>query len=269
MATYCIGDVQGCFDELCELLAIISFNPHQDTLWFVGDLVNRGPKSLEVLRFIKNLPHKIVVLGNHDLHLLNYYNKIVDFEASHLEAIVKAEDALLLINWLRKQPLMHYDAKLNYILVHAGVYPEWNLRQVETLAREAEQVLRSDNYTDFLEHMYGDAPNKWSENLQGNDRVRFIINSFTRMRLCDANGNLDFTYTGPLDGKPKELMPWFKVPCRKIQNEKIVFGHWAALNGVTDEANVFALDTGCVYGKALTAMRLECQVRFQTSTASS
>jgi len=269
MATYCIGDVQGCFDELCELLAIISFNPHQDTLWFVGDLVNRGPKSLEVLRFIKNLPHKIVVLGNHDLHLLNYYNKIVDFEASHLEAIVKAEDALLLINWLRKQPLMHYDAKLNYILVHAGVYPEWNLRQVETLAREAEQVLRSDNYTDFLEHMYGDAPNKWSENLQGNDRVRFIINSFTRMRLCDANGNLDFTYTGPLDGKPKELMPWFKVPCRKIQNEKIVFGHWAALNGVTDEANVFALDTGCVYGKALTAMRLEDQVRFQTSTASS
>lgn len=257
MSTYCIGDVQGCYKELHQLLEKIKFIPEQDTLWFVGDLVNRGPNSLEVLRFVKNLPNKIVVLGNHDLHLLNYYHNIVDFEASHLEQIVAAADAEELITWLRHLPLMHFDATLGYILVHAGVYPDWDLVQTQNYAHEVEQVLRGNDYLKFFQVMYGNEPAVWDENLTGWDRLRFIVNVFTRMRFMRDNNILDFSNVGTLQAAPSDLTPWFQVPNRKLAEQKILFGHWAALQGKADVNNVFALDTGCVWGGALTAMRLE------------
>lgn len=265
MSTYCIGDVQGCYKELYQLLSKIHFNSYRDTLWFVGDLVNRGPNSLEVLRFVKRLPKKVVVLGNHDLHLLNCYNKIVDFEASHLEPILTAPDAAKLIDWLRCQPLMHYDSELGYVMAHAGIYPQWDLMNAIGYAHEVELVLRGPNYSDFLQHMYGNQPDIWSEELTGWDRLRFIINTFTRMRFCSPDGKLEFQHTGKSDAGPQGYMPWFEVPQRKLQQQKIVFGHWAALDGKVTVNNVFAVDTGCVWGGNLTAMRLEDGKLFQCS----
>jgi len=262
MATYCIGDIQGCFDELEHLLRVINYDHGRDHLWFVGDLVNRGSKSLEVLRFIKRLPNTRVVLGNHDLHLLNFYHNIVDFESEHLEQILAAPDGLELIKWLRKQPLLYYDANHNCALVHAGVYPGWELQEAIAYAHEVEAVLQGESFLDFLKNLYGNEPSSWSNDLRGYNRLRFIVNSFTRMRFCDAQGKLEFVTAGNVDTAPKGFLPWFKIPWRKTKNVKIVFGHWAALRGVADEPNVFALDTGCVYGESLTAMRLEDGVMF-------
>lgn len=262
MSTYCIGDVQGCYKELHQLLEKINFDPHGDTLWFVGDLVNRGPNSLEVLRFVKNLPNKVVVLGNHDLHLLNYYHNIVDFEASHLEQILSAEDAPELITWLRSLPLIHVDQQLGYVMVHAGIYPEWSIDEAQKYAREVEQVLRSENYLEFLKEMYGNQPNVWHSNLIGWDRLRFIVNAFTRMRFIINNNQLDFSSVGTLKDAPSELIPWFQVKNRKAKQQKILFGHWAALKGEAKDRNVFALDTGCVWGGSLTTMRLEDERKF-------
>lgn len=257
MSTYCIGDVQGCYKELCQLLKLIKFTPQKDTLWFVGDLVNRGPNSLEVLRFVKNLPNKIVVLGNHDLHLLNYYNNVVDFEANHLEQILQAPDAPELIEWLRKQPLLYYDKNLEFVLVHAGIYPDWTLEEALIYANEVENVLRSKNYLEFLQHMYGNKPDSWSNQLQGWERLRFIINAFTRMRLVDKENRLDFSHVGTLETSPSGFIPWFSAKNRKTINNKILFGHWAALKGKVNIKNIYALDTGCVWEGSLTAMRLE------------
>lgn len=262
MATYCIGDIQGCFDELEQLLKIIDYNHNRDKLWFVGDLVNRGPKSLEVLRFIKNLPNTKVVLGNHDLHLLNFYNKIVDFEVSHIEQIISAPDGPELIEWLRMQPLIHYAPEHNCVLVHAGIYPGWSLENALTYAKEAEKILRGKNYIDFLKHMYGNQPTIWSDDLNGWDRFRFIINACTRMRFCDLNGNLEFEHTGNIETAPPGYLPWFKIPRRKTKDTKIIFGHWAALEGITNEPNAIALDTGCVWGSSLTALRLDDGIKF-------
>ena len=262
MATYCIGDIQGCFDELERLLHIINYDRSNDHLWFVGDLVNRGPKSLEVLRFIKKLPNTKIVLGNHDLHLINFYNKIVDFETEHLEQILAAPDALELIEWLRQQPLLYYDAERNFVLVHAGIYPGWDLQEAITYAHEVETALRAKNYINFLKNLYGNEPNIWNDGLRSWDRLRFIVNAFTRMRFCDSQGKLEFANSGEINAKLPGFLPWFKIPWRKTKNVKILFGHWAALKGTTNERNVFALDTGCVYGKKLTAMRLEDGARF-------
>jgi bis(5'-nucleosyl)-tetraphosphatase (symmetrical) len=267
MAAYCIGDIQGCFDELEHLLRVINYDCARDQLWFVGDLVNRGPKSLEVLRFIKQQPNAKVVLGNHDLHLLNYYNKIVDFEAGHLEQILVAPDSLELIEWLRKQPLLYHDVERNFILVHAGIYPGWELHEAIAYAREVEAALQGKNHIDFLRNLYGNEPNSWNDNLSGWDRLRFITNAFTRMRFCDLHGKLEFVNSGRIDTAPQNFLPWFKIPWRKTKNVKILFGHWAALNGIADEQNVFALDTGCVYGESLTAMRLEDGVKFSVRAA--
>jgi bis(5'-nucleosyl)-tetraphosphatase (symmetrical) len=262
MATYCIGDVQGCFAELEQLLHVINYDRKRDCLWFVGDLVNRGPNSLEVLRLVKQLPNTKIVLGNHDLHLLNFYNKIVDFEIDYLEPILAAPDGLELINWLRRQPLLYYDKEQNFVLVHAGIYPGWGLQEAIMYAREVETVLQGENYIEFLKQMYGNEPSSWSDNLSGFDRSRFITNAFTRMRFCDSQGKLEFAYAGEANTAPQGFLPWFKIPWRKTQDVKIIFGHWAALQGQTNEPNVFALDTGCVWGKSLTAMRLEDGVRF-------
>jgi bis(5'-nucleosyl)-tetraphosphatase (symmetrical) len=265
MATYAIGDVQGCFDELQRLLKKIHFNAQQDQLWFVGDLVNRGPKSLEVLRFIKNLPNAKVVLGNHDLHLL-----AVAFGNPYpnhtLAPILAANDRNELIEWLRNQPLMHIDLQQGYVMAHAGIYPLWNLSQAERYAHEFATVLQSDQMTTLLTELYGSKPEKWDENLIGWERLRFIANAFTRMRFCTRDGRLEFATTGEMGTQPEEFIPWFAVPERKTREHEIIFGHWAALKGKVDiAAHVYALDTGCVWKGSLTAMRLEDKKFFRIS----
>jgi bis(5'-nucleosyl)-tetraphosphatase (symmetrical) len=228
----------------------------------VGDLVNRGPKSLEVLRLIKELPNTQIVLGNHDLHLLNFYDKIVDFEANHLEQILSAPDGQKLVKWLQMQPLVYRDPKYNCVLAHAGIYPGWDLKSALDYAKEAEKILRGENYLDFLKHMYGNKPTLWQDNLSDWERPRFIINAFTRMRFCDLEGNLEFDHVGNIDTAPKGYLPWFQIPWRKNKDVKIIFGHWAALDGQTNEPNVIALDTGCVWGGSLTALRIDDGTKF-------
>jgi bis(5'-nucleosyl)-tetraphosphatase (symmetrical) len=265
MATYAIGDIQGCFDELQQLLHIIHFDTKHDTLWLVGDLVNRGPKSLEVLRFIKQLKNTVAVLGNHDIHLLATFNNKDPYHITHnLEAIFEAPDGRELIDWLRFRPLIHHDHQLDYVMVHAGIYPYWNLEQAKQYAHEAEEMLRSDNYIDFLEYLYGNEPNVWKNTLTGIERQRFIINSFVRMRFCNREGTLDFTETGKVHSSPKNYLPWFAIPNRATTSNRIIFGHWAALRGKTNTENVIGLDTGCVWGGNLTAFRLDDSQRFST-----
>jgi len=258
MATYAIGDVQGCFDELLALLDKISFDKNRDRLWFVGDLVNRGAKSLETLRFIKNLDSAaITVLGNHDIHLLvaaNFPKRIKRKDT--IQPILDAPDCDELLNWLRQKPLFHYDETLEIGLLHAGLPPQWDLAQTQTMARLAEKALQADDYRDFLAELYGDLPNLWSDDLQGIEQLRFIFNCFTRMRFCDENGRLDFDNNGELGSQPANLFPWFQIENRKTANTKLVFGHWAAL-GFYEGNNCFGIDTGCVWGHELTALRLE------------
>jgi bis(5'-nucleosyl)-tetraphosphatase (symmetrical) len=264
MTTYAIGDIQGCFAELEKLLAQIHFNPEHDTLWFTGDLVNRGPRSLEVLRFVKSLGEKhIIVLGNHDLHLLAVaYGVRETHRGDTLEEILNAADKVELIDWLRHRPLLHYDKSTRFVMTHAGLAPSWSLAQARQLAHEVETVLRSDSVTVFFKNMYGNLPDRWDEHLAGMERMRCIINFFTRMRFCYVDGRIDLAYKGEIAGKPQDLIPWFDVPDRVNVNEKIIFGHWAALGGKTDAPNVYPLDTGCVWGNCLTALRLEDEKRF-------
>ena len=267
MAIYAIGDVQGCFTALEELLAKIKFDSLRDTLWFTGDLVNRGPDSLAVLRFVKSLgvQHQ-TVLGNHDLHLLAVaYGAKKMRDSDTIKDILDAPDRDELIDWLRRQSLLVHNEKLNYVLVHAGIAPPWTLSQAKMLAGEVEQVLQSDDPVELFKHMYGNTPDHWDDELTGVERLRCIVNYFTRMRLCYADGRLDLDYKGAMRDKPAELIPWFDLPGRKTADTKIVFGHWAALGGVADVPNVFPLDTGCVWGNCLSAMRLEDGVRIQVS----
>jgi bis(5'-nucleosyl)-tetraphosphatase (symmetrical) len=258
MPTYAIGDVQGCYDELQDLLQCIAFDPQQDVLWFTGDLVNRGHQSLHVLRFVRSLPRAQVVLGNHDIHLLSLANGH-PFEKHTLQDVLAAPDCQELVDWLRRQPLLHEDAQLGYVMSHAGVFPHWSLAQAQRYAREVEQVLQRPDYADHLDSLYGNQPNQWHADLAGHDRLRFIVNAFTRMRFCTLEGELDFLQTGKIGSQPDHLLPWFAVPHRAIGAVPIVFGHWAALGGQIPEgiAPVFALDTGCAWGASLTAMRLE------------
>lgn len=269
MATYAIGDVQGCFAELQLLLEQISYHPQQDVLWFTGDLVNRGPQSLEVLRFVKNLGHQhVVVLGNHDLHLLAVYYGARDMqEGDTLADILTAPDREELINWLRACPLLHDNAQ-GYVMTHAGLAPMWRLAEAKRLANEVEQELQAASPQKFLQDMFGNLPDKWSETLSGIDRLRCIVNYLTRMRYCHSDGRLDFDYKGTLADRPANLIPWFDVVSRVNANDKIIFGHWAALEGRADVPNVFPLDTGCVWGNELTAMRLEDQKRFSVKASS-
>lgn len=264
MTTYAIGDIQGCFAELEKLLVQINFNSDEDILWFTGDLVNRGPQSLEVLHFIKSLGEQhIVVLGNHDLHLLAVaYGVRAGHRDDTLDAILTAPDKVELIDWLRHRPLLHHDKSSGYVMTHAGLAPCWRLNEARLLAQEVEAALRNPAPELFLKHMYGNEPTQWNENLSGAERLRCIINFLTRMRFCHADGRLDLTYKGQIAGKPQDLIPWFDVPNRANANEKIIFGHWAALGGKTDAPNLYALDTGCVWGNCLSAMRLEDEKRF-------
>ena len=259
MATYAIGDLQGCYDSLLRLLDKLNFNESKDTLWFAGDLVNRGPDSLSTLRFVKSLSdNAITVLGNHDLHLLAIAAKHKKTKDSGLKEILNADDADDLLNWLRKQPLLHHDPQLNFTMVHAGIYPDWDLQDAQKYANELEAVLRSDDYLDFIFNMYGNLPDKWDDELKGWERLRIICNIFTRMRYCENDGTLNFKSHGAPGTHPENTVSWFEVPNRKVMENTILFGHWSTL-GIINKKNIYALDTGCVWGGKLTALRIDTE----------
>ncbi len=264
MSTYVIGDIQGCYQALQNLLALVEFKPETDRLWTCGDLVNRGPESLAVLHFFKALsPAPIIVLGNHDLHLLAVAAGTRQAGSKDtLNDIFSASDAEQLCDWLRYLPLMHHDPQTHFTLVHAGLAPQWTLQQAQSLAREVEAVLQGPDYIQLLQNMFGDTPASWSDDLTGWPRLRFIINAMTRIRFCTPQGELDLNFKGPPGAQPSSLLPWFELPERKTQQNPILFGHWAALNGQTTVENIYALDTGCVWGNQLTALRLEDKQRF-------
>lgn len=264
MAIYAIGDIQGCHEPLKRLLNTVDFDPARDHLWVAGDLVNRGPKSLQVLRFLKGLGHRATcVLGNHDLHLLAvYYKERSTRSQDTLDAILKADDAPELIDWLRHQPLVHLDEARNWCMSHAGIPPQWSARKARKLAQEVEAELQGDQPELFFQHMYGNQPSCWHSDITGFPRKRLIVNYLTRMRFIDKEGALDLTSKEGLASTPKGYKPWFKHADRKAADTRILFGHWAALEGRTGIDNVYALDTGCVWGGHLTALRLDDLARF-------
>lgn len=257
MATYAIGDIQGCYSEFNRLLERIDFNPAQDKLWLVGDLVSRGPQSLEVLRLIKKLGSSVItVLGNHDMHLLALWcGNRSHYRDNSLDQVLIAPDRDELLNWLRHRPLLHYSTNKNYILLHAGLPPQWSLEMAQKYAQEVETALRSDVFFEFMQVLYGNLPNQWSEQLSGMDRLRFIINCFTRLRFCRVDGTLSLKEKGPPGSQATELLPWFDIPERASSNVRIIFGHWSTL-GLIARNNVWSLDTGCLWGGQLSALRV-------------
>jgi bis(5'-nucleosyl)-tetraphosphatase (symmetrical) len=251
MATYAIGDVQGCYNELQLLLERVGFNREHDRLWFVGDLVNRGPKSLEVLRFVKQLGERAVtVLGNHDLHLVTQHE---GFERRRKDDtftdVLGAPDAKELVDWVRTRPMMHVEG--GWAMVHAGLLPQWTIQKSSSLAREVEAALRAPSYRDFLAHMYGSKPERWDDGLAGWDRLRAIVNAMTRMRFCTPEGSMEFLSNGV--EPPSGYMAWYQL---RQDAESTVFGHWSAL-GLKLSERIAGIDTGCVWGGPLTALRLE------------
>jgi bis(5'-nucleosyl)-tetraphosphatase (symmetrical) len=261
MATYAIGDIQGCYDSLMELLGSIGFDPVHDRLWLVGDLVNRGAQSLAVLRYAAGLGSRAVtVLGNHDIHLLMVASGMTRKRGGDtFDDVLEAPDRDELLGWLRRQPLLH--AEGGHAMVHAGILPQWTLGEALALARETEARLAGPGYLDFFAELYGNDPVAWDDSLAGHARARFVVNVFTRMRLVDAGGNLDFSHKGALDRAPAGLVPWFDSPLRVPCEATILFGHWSAL-GLVERPGVLGLDTGCVWGRQLTACRLEDGRRF-------
>jgi bis(5'-nucleosyl)-tetraphosphatase (symmetrical) len=257
MAVYAIGDVQGCFAPLRALLDKLNYDPSADRLLFAGDLVNRGPRSLDVLRFVKSLPNTTTVLGNHDLHLLAVAaGQAPRKKRDTFDDVLAAPDRDELLGWLRSCPLLHHDAALGCLLVHAGVLPQWGLMTALALAAEAGEFIRRSESNELFTHMYGDTPDHWQDELGGWARLRVIINVFTRLRYCDAHGRMDLRPKGWPGKQPSHLLPWFQVPRRMLRDTRIVFGHWSTL-GVWDADGVIALDSGCLWGGKLTAVRLD------------
>lgn len=258
MAVYAVGDIQGCYDELRRALDALDFDPAVDRLWCVGDLVNRGPKSLEVLRYVRALGDAAVcVLGNHDLHLLAISAGAGKLKAEDsLDAVLTAPDREELLDWLRHRPLIHYDAGLDFLMVHAGLPPQWDLETTLACGREVETVLRSERQADYFSHMYGNKPDLWDPSLSGMERWRFTTNCLTRLRYCDREGRLALKEKGPPGSQPWGLMPWFEHPLRATRSQRVVFGHWSTL-GYVARHNVWALDTGCLWGGTLTILRLD------------
>ena len=255
MATYAIGDIQGCYHAFQALLARLKFDPDKDTLWLVGDLINRGSGTLEVLRWcFAHRDSLRIVLGNHDLHAIVVAAGIV---AAHkgdtLQELLVAEDRDVLLDWLRHQPLVYQES--DYLMVHAGLLPQWTIDQTIAYAAEVEAALQGENYLHFLTHMYGNLPNRWVPDLTGVDRLRVITNAATRLRICTAEGEMEFKFKGELQDIPDGYMPWFDVPSRVTQEAQVIFGHWSAL-GLQQRKNLFALDTGCLWGGKLTALNL-------------
>lgn len=259
MATYAIGDIQGCYAELCDLLERISFDPTGDRLWLVGDLVNRGPDSLAVVRLVRSFGQSAVtVLGNHDLHFLaihigghgiNRADTFVD--------LLQADDADDIAEWFCAQRFLHRDDELGFAMTHAGIPHVWSLDEAEALALELEAVVGGKMRQAYFESMYGNKPDTWSASLTGMDRWRSITNYFTRMRLVDKDGRMDFAHKGALRDAPAEWTPWYELRAATPLPVKLVFGHWAAIEGCTGQKRIIALDTGCVWGRDLTALCLE------------
>ena len=257
MSTYAIGDLQGCFDELKQLLSRCGFDERSDRLWFVGDLVNRGPKSLDVLRFVHNLGDRaVVVLGNHDLHLVSQHE---GFERARKDDtfgdVLAAPDRHALVHWLRTRPMMHVEG--GWAMVHAGLLPQWSIQKSASLGREVERALAGPEYREFLKNMYGSKPERWDDALTGWDRLRVIVNAMTRMRFCTPDGKMDFHAKGKTP--PAGHVPWFEL---RAEREAIVCGHWSAL-GLKRTDKLAALDSGCVWGGKLTALRLEDRALYQ------
>lgn len=265
MATYAIGDLQGCFTPLQRLLGYLDFSPTVDRLWFVGDLVNRGPQSLEVLRFVRNLgPAAITVLGNHDLHLVM---QAAGFGKANREdtlaEILAAPDRDVLLDWLRQRPLFHVEGDM--AMVHAGLLPCWDIEQAQTLSDEVSAALTAPDYVDFLANMWGSEPNCWHEGLGQWDRLRVVVNAMTRMRFVTPEGCMELRASGakgPPERGPEKCLPWFSAPNRRSATHTIICGHWSAL-GLRIQDNLLALDSGCLWGGCLSAVRLEDRRVFQ------
>lgn len=259
MSHYAVGDIQGYLKPLQALLLHVEFNPQKDRLWVAGDMVNRGPESLKTLRFLYHLRNSVdVVLGNHDLHLLAAaagYRKPTSSDT--FDEIMQAPDRDILLEWVRHQSLVHHDPKLNFTMVHAGIPPQWGIKQALKHAAEVEAVLRSNKIVRFLTSMYGNQPDIWNKTLKSEDRWRVITNYFTRMRFCTGSGRLELNTKSGINTAPLGYSPWYAHENRKTDNDNIIFGHWAALEGKAEHNNVYALDTGCVWGGKLTLMRLE------------
>lgn len=262
MAIYAVGDVQGCYGALQRLLERVEFDPAADRLWIVGDLVNRGPESVQVLRFVRGLGDAAtVVLGNHDLYLLmlaaGYKRRE---QGDTLFQVLEAPDRDELLGWLRAQPLIHVEG--DYAMLHAGLLPSWTVGKAQALAAEVSSALTGPDATKFLLHLPGNRPERWSEDLQGWDRLRVIVNALTRMRFCTADGRMALAAKGAPDQAPRGTLPWFRVPERFHRTHTVVCGHWSAL-GFYREPGLIALDSGCVWGGKLTAVRLEDGEAFQ------
>jgi bis(5'-nucleosyl)-tetraphosphatase (symmetrical) len=264
MAIYAVGDIQGCHAELVQMLDRIAFDQAKDTLWLVGDLVNRGPGSLEVLRLVKSLGDSaITVLGNHDLHLLAVAEGTSELHRTDtLDEVLAAPDRDELLHWLRNQRLLY--AQDNIVLVHAGLLPQWSVAQAAILAREVEAALRADDYATFLARMYGNFPHQWDDSLSGHKRLRVIVNAFTRMRICTKEGEMEFKFKGEVENIPDGYLPWFDIPKRASRDATVIVGHWSAL-GLLLRKDVIALDTGCLWGGTMSAIRLEDRQLFQVS----
>lgn len=257
MATYIVGDVHGCFDELQALLELAQFDKNKDQLWLTGDLIGRGPKSLQTLRFVKGLGDGAkIVLGNHELHLLAIHQGIhAEKNSDQLGALLNAPDCDELLTWLRLQPLFLRHPECHFVMVHAGISPQWTTSQAEQYAKEVETILHGDQFKVLLEKMYGNHPASWSENLQGIERLRFIINVLTRMRYCLPDGSLDLSIKlAPKKSDNPLLKPWFEIDTLDKSSE-ITFGHWASLLGQVTVEGFYGLDTGCVWGNSLTMLR--------------
>ncbi|TXH85415.1 symmetrical bis(5'-nucleosyl)-tetraphosphatase [Thauera aminoaromatica] len=265
MATYAIGDIQGCFTSLMALLKRVDFDPARDRLWLVGDLVNRGPDSLRTLRFVRELgPAAVTVLGNHDLYLLMVAYGAVRSRGKDdtIQAVLDAPDRDGLLGWLRTRPLMHVED--GFAMVHAGLLPNWTVTQARALAREVEGALAGPYHADLLHNMWGSEPAAWSSDLRDYARMRVIVNAMTRMRFCTPDGQMDFKVKGEVTKAPKGFVPWFEVPGRKSADTTVVFGHWSAL-GLRVEPRLLALDSGCLWGRELSAVRLEDRAVFQVA----
>ncbi len=262
MPTYVIGDVQGCLHAFLDLIAAIAYDPRRDRLWFTGDLVNRGEDSLGMLRWCMAHDEGIVaILGNHDLHLLAVAEGFVPpHKKDTLNEILEAPDRAEVLEWLRRRPLLHREG--DWLMVHAGLMPAWTAQQAQSLARELEDVLRGKAYREFLRQMYGNEPRHWSEALSGQDRLRLIANAMTRMRFLHPDGGLEFLHKCAPTQAPPGLLPWFDMPGRLSRDVRVLFGHWSTL-GLYLRDDVAALDTGCLWGGRLTALRIEDGQVFQ------
>jgi bis(5'-nucleosyl)-tetraphosphatase (symmetrical) len=262
MTTYAIGDVQGCFVTLLKLLDTLAFRRERDQLWFVGDLVNRGPHSLEVLRFVHDLGDRaLTVLGNHDLHLLAVAHDLAQLKPKDtFMDVLEAPDRHDLLTWLRHRPLFHHNALSRVILVHAGLPPQWTPVMAQACAAEAAAVLRSPAYPECLRHINDNTSRHWSATLTRRERLGYSINCLTRLRYCDAAGELALGETGPPGTQPMPYLPWFQFPNRASVNQTVLFGHWSTLGAYT-APGIYGLDTGCVWGGTLTALCVETKER--------